>query len=76
MKIITNQRGSGLLALLFSVLIIGFIYYFATQNSKKNANNPNSYFKQSGIDASSYKSTIDSSKKVLDDAVKTRADVP
>lgn len=65
-----------LLSMLFAVLIIGLIYYFATKNNQKNANNPNSYFKQSGIDASNYKSTIDSTKKILNDAVKTREDVP
>lgn len=63
----------GLLSILFAVAIIGFIYFYVTNINMKSSKAKDSYLKQTGVDASSYKSTIDSTKKVLDDAAKTRA---
>lgn len=67
-----NNRGMGLVAVLFAVLIVGLLYYFMTQNQKETSHEQN-YFQQSGIDASNYKNTIQSTNKILLDAVKTRA---
>ena len=68
-----DERGMGLLSILFAVAIIGFIYFYATNTNIKSGAAKDSYLKQTGVDASSYKSTIDSTKKVLDDAAKTRS---
>ena len=77
MKGIFNRRGSGLISLLLALLIIGLIYYFATKNNKKSADTSNkNFFKEAGVDTSSYKRTLDTTKKIIKDAQATRAEVP
>ena len=72
-----NRRGSALLSLLIVLVIIGLIYYFATKNSKKPADtSTGSFIRDAGVDTSSYKGTLDSTKKIIKDAEATRADVP
>lgn len=73
MKKILDERGMGLLSLLFAVAIIGFVYFYATNMKMRSGAAKDGYLKQTGVDASSYKSTIDSTKKVLDEAAKTRS---
>ena len=73
MRIKLNNRGMGLLSILFALVIIGLMYYF-TMKPKATGAAKDGYLKQSGIDASNYKSTVDSTKKVLNDAVKTRSE--
>ena len=68
-----DERGMGLLSLLFAVAIIGFVYFYMTNINVRAGKAKDGYLKQTGVDASSYKSTIDSTKKVLDDAAKTRS---
>ena len=77
MKKILNKRGMALLSILFALVIIGLIYYFATKNMKKNADtSTQSYLKEAGVDASSYKSTLDSTKKIIKDAEESRVQMP
>lgn len=72
-----NRRGSALLSLLIVLVIIGLIYYFATTNSKKPANtSTRSFISDAGVDTTSYKGTLDSTRKIIKDAEATRADVP
>ncbi len=73
MKKILAERGMGLLSLLFAVAIIGFIYFYMTNMNMKSGTAKDGYLKQTGVDASSYKNTIDSTKKALDEAAKTRS---
>lgn len=77
MKRILNQRGSGLLSLLIALVIIGLIYYFATKSNQTTAGTPTkSFIRDAGVDTTSYKGTLDSTKKIIKDAEATRADVP
>ena len=72
-----NRRGSALLSLLAALVIIGLIYYFAAKNNKKAADtSTGSFIKGAGVDTTSYKSTLDSTKKIIKDAEATRADIP
>lgn len=72
-----NRRGSGLLSLLIALVIIGLIYYFATRNRQKPADtSTTSFIKEAGVDATSYKATLDSTKKIIKDAEATRAGAP
>ncbi len=68
---LSNNKGMGLLSILFALAIIGLIYFFISKD-KKTANT-NNYFKQTSLDSSSYKSTLDSTKKILDTAITTRS---
>ena len=71
---ISNWQGMALLSILFALIIIGLVYYLATKNSKKNADpSHKGFLKEAGLDNSSYKSTLDSTKKALDAAVATRS---
>lgn len=72
MKFLLNNKGMGLLSILFTLVIIGLIYFFATTNKTATTAKDN-YFKQTSLDASSYKSTLDNTKKILTDAVATRS---
>ena len=68
-----NNNGMGLLSLLFAMAIIALIYYFATKANKKTGEAQDGYFKQTSLDASNYKGTLDRSKSMIDDAVKTKS---
>ena len=64
----------GYLSILLALLIIGLIYYYATQSNKKASRTPgNSYLKQTTVDASNYKGTLDSVKKTIKDAEASRS---
>ena len=67
----SNKQGSLLISLLLALAIIGFVYWVMTRTSKQNAPD-GTLMKDAGIDTSSYKSMIDSAKKVAEDASKPR----
>ena len=72
-----NKKGMGLISILFALVIIGLIYYFATKNNKKTPEpSTKSFIRDAGVDTSSYKSTLDSTRKIIKDAEATRANVP
>ncbi|HLF18436.1 MAG TPA: hypothetical protein VI749_06030 [Candidatus Omnitrophota bacterium] len=71
MKQKLNRQGSLLISLLLVLAIIGFIYWAMTRTSRQNAPD-GTMMKDAGIDTSSYKSIIDSAKKVAADASKPR----
>ena len=74
MKRTLAQRGMALLSILLALVIIGLVYYFAAKNSKKSADpSHKGFLKEAGLDTSSYKGTLDSTKKALDAAVATRS---
>ncbi|HLF17739.1 MAG TPA: hypothetical protein VI749_02480, partial [Candidatus Omnitrophota bacterium] len=58
-----NRQGSLLISLLLVLAIIGFIYWVMTRTARQNAPD-GTMMKDAGIDTSSYKSIIDSAKKV------------
>lgn len=76
MKQLSNNNGFGLLSILFALAIIGLIYFFATKAREDTTSAKNGYFKQTSLDASNYKNTLDTTKKILNDAVATRAQSP
>lgn len=61
-----NNSGSGLLSLLFAVMIIGLIYYFAMGGKKGLESSNDSYLKQMSVDATSYNSMLQSAQKIVD----------
>jgi hypothetical protein len=63
-----NNRGSGLLSLLFAVMIIGLMYYFMVGSHKKNGASKDSYLQQMSVDATSYNSMLESAKKAVADS--------
>ena len=72
-----NKRGSALLSVLLALVIIGLIYYFATKNSQKSSDpSHKSFLKEAGVDTSSYKGTLDSTKKIIKDAEASRSEIP
>lgn len=73
MKRLTNNNGFGLLSILFALAIVGLIYFFATKSGKDTTAAKDGYFKQTSLDASNYKNTLDNTKKRLNDAVATRS---
>ena len=76
MKRLTNNNGFGLLSILFALVIIGLIYFFASKAGKNTTSTKDGYFKQTSLDATNYRSTLDNTKKILNDAVATRTQSP
>jgi len=75
MKKLLSEKGSMLIVMLMTVGIIGIIYYLMMQNNKKTAgpNSNKAFIESAGVDTTSYKGTLDSTKKILGDAQATRA---
>ncbi len=69
MSRLLNKKGMGLLSILLALSMIGLIYYFAAKNSRGPNKAKDNYFKQSSLDASSYKNTLNSTNMILKDAV-------
>lgn len=77
MKKILKRQGMSLLAIMVALVIIGLMCFFAFRSVKKNGNNSNKdYIEKAGVDTSSYKGMLDSTKKVIKDAEATRGQVP
>jgi uncharacterized membrane protein YqiK len=71
---IINKQGSSLIVIIITVLIIGLIIFMATKNKKQNPNS--AFIKEAGIDTSTYKSTLESTKNVLKNAQTSREQLP
>ena len=78
MQKILKQRGMGLLALMVALAIIGLMCFFALRSVKKSedATANQNFIKEAGIDTSSHKGILDSTKKTIKDAEATRGQVP
>lgn len=78
MKRIFAQRGMSLLAIMVALAIVGLMCFFALRSIKKSedATANKDFIKDAGVDTSSYKGILDSTKKVIKDAEATRAQTP
>ncbi len=78
MKRIFTQRGMSLLAIMVALAIIGLMCFLALRGIKKSedATANKDFIKDAGVDTSSYKGMLDSTKKVLKDAEAARAQSP
>ena len=77
MKKVLERRGMSLLAIMAALAIIGLMCFFALRSVKKSGTNSNKdYIEKAGVDTSSYKGMLDSTKKVIKDAEATRAQTP
>jgi hypothetical protein len=70
-----NEKGMGLLSILLVLMIIGFVYYFATAGDKKSSGESSSYLNQTAADAANSKNVLENTKFILDKAVKVRGDL-
>ena len=75
-KRICNHRGVGLVSILISLVIIGLMFCFMTRNQKTPDNANQKFINDAGIDTSSYKGILDSTKKTLQDAQDSREQIP
>ena len=66
MKILNNNRGSGLISLLMTVTIIGLVYYFMLGPRKSVEEDKNSYLRQMSVDARSYNSMLEGARKAVE----------
>ena len=78
MKKIVKRQGMGLVALMVALAIIALMCFFALRSVKKSeeATANQKFIKDAGVDTSSYKGTLDSTKKMIQDAEATRGQVP
>lgn len=78
MKKILKRQGTGLLGILVALAIIGLMCFFALRSIKKSedATANKDFIRDTGVDTSSYKGILDSTKKVIKDAGATRAQTP
>ena len=77
MKKILNRQGMALLSILLALVIIGLMCYMAFKYTKKNPDTANkSFVEGAGVDTSTYKGILESTKKILNNAVATRAQDP
>ena len=74
MKRILNRQGMAFLSIMLALLVIGLMCYFAFRSTKKNPDTANKNFIEgAGVDTSSYKGILDSTRKVIKAAEATRA---
>lgn len=72
-----DRQGMSLLAIMVALAIIGLMCFFAFRGTKKTTDISNKSFIQgAGVDTSSYKGMLESTKKVIKDAAATRGQVP
>ena len=71
MKIKNSHQGFSFISILFVLAIIGLIYWLGTKMNRQSPSN-DSLMKDANIDTSSYKSMIDSARKVAQDASKPK----
>ncbi len=77
MRKIFDRHGMSLVAMMVALAIIGLMCFFALRSVKKNTDTANKdYITQAGVDTSSYKGILDSTKKTIKDAETTHAQVP
>jgi len=68
-----NKRAVSLIGILITFVIIAIIFSLSMRKKEHGTNNTSKGFlKESGVDTSSYKSTLDSAKKVVADAKASR----
>ena len=70
MKFKDNRQGSLLISMLIALLIIGLILWVSSKRTRDRAHD--SLMQDANIDTSSYKSIIDSARKVAADASKAK----
>ncbi|HBG62045.1 MAG: hypothetical protein A2Y03_06600 [Omnitrophica WOR_2 bacterium GWF2_38_59] len=71
-----NKKASALIVVLIALVIIAIMFSLSMRKKEPGANNNSKGFlKESGVDASSYKSTLDSTKKVIADVEASRENV-
>ncbi len=74
---LVSRRGMAFLSIVMTLLIVGIIYYFMLRTNKQNTDHATqSIIKDAGIDTSSYRNILDSTKKVIKDAENSRAQYP
>jgi len=71
MHVMINRKGSSLISLLIALVIIGLIFWMFTKTNTRNQEQ-GTMMKEAGIDTSSYKTMLDSARKVAQDASKSR----
>ncbi len=77
MRKVLKRRGMGLIGIMVALAIIGLMCLLALRSVKKSGNNSNKdYIEKVGVDTSGYKGILDSTKKIIQDAGATRAQVP
>ena len=67
MKSYSHRQGSSLISILIALVIIGLIFWLITKTNQKNAQY-GTMMKDTGVDTSSYKTIIDSARKVAEEA--------
>ena len=71
-----NKKASALIVVLLALVIIAIMFFLSMRKKETGANNTTKQFiKDAGVDTSSYKSTLDSTKKILADAQASREKV-
>lgn len=66
-----------LFAIMVALAIIGLMCFFALRSAKKNMDTSNKDFIEgAGVDTSSYKKILDSTRKAIKDAPATRTQTP
>lgn len=77
MKLKNNKDAFAMVMLFVAAVIIVIIFFLMTRTKKQDASKTNtSIIKEAGIDTSSYKNILDSTKEVIKGAEATRADLP
>lgn len=72
----SNQRASALLVVLLALVIIAILFFLSMRrNDSGTGSSTKGFLKDTGLDTSSYKTTLESTKKVLKDAEATRQQV-
>jgi hypothetical protein len=72
-----NKKGMAMVGLLIVLVIIGLMWYFMTRSTKKaEPNSTQQFVTDAGVDTSSYKRVIDSTKEVLKKAEESRPEIP
>ena len=66
-----------MLVMMLALVIIGVMFYFMTRASQSKPEAPTkSFVRDAGVDTSSYKGMLDSTKKVIQQAEDSRAGQP
>ena len=63
-----NQRGMGFIGILIVVLIVGFMFYLMMKHNQSDSGLHQQVFKDTGIDTANYKTVLDSTKQIVNEA--------